>query len=237
MFRNRDVPSGAGIWRRTHDRRPPVDREVVAVLRLLRAQLPWWLAGPGMELCGRPVRAGEPAATARHHRGGERLPAPPGRRRGRRDRPPRSPADGSHLGLHRAQTRPPALGGTPAGTGRHRPAGTRPVAIIGEINFVTSLRRTRSGKIMRRLLRAVTLGRDPATSPPSKTTARSAKHTKPGRLCATKSATTPELPVARPPQVHTKKEAAPNDQRWATSLQVNRSQTGAHIGGAARVLL
>src|SRR5579859_1380722 len=45
MFRNRDVPSGAGIWRRTHDRRPPVDREVVAVLRLLRAQLPWWLAG------------------------------------------------------------------------------------------------------------------------------------------------------------------------------------------------
>jgi acetyl-CoA synthetase len=36
-----------------------------------------------------------------------------------------------------------------------------PVAVIGEINFVTSLPKTRSGKIMRRVLKAVTLGRDP----------------------------------------------------------------------------
>jgi len=36
-----------------------------------------------------------------------------------------------------------------------------PVAVIGEINFVASLPKTRSGKIMRRVLRAVTLGRNP----------------------------------------------------------------------------
>jgi acetyl-CoA synthetase len=36
-----------------------------------------------------------------------------------------------------------------------------PVAVIGEVNFVTMLPKTRSGKIMRRVLRAVTLGRDP----------------------------------------------------------------------------
>ncbi len=36
-----------------------------------------------------------------------------------------------------------------------------PVAVIGEINFVGTLPKTRSGKIMRRVLRAVTLDRDP----------------------------------------------------------------------------
>jgi acetyl-CoA synthetase len=36
-----------------------------------------------------------------------------------------------------------------------------PVAVIGDLNFVRSLPKTRSGKIMRRVLRAVTLGRDP----------------------------------------------------------------------------
>jgi acetyl-CoA synthetase len=36
-----------------------------------------------------------------------------------------------------------------------------PVVVIGEINFVSNLPKTRSGKIMRRVLRAVTLGRDP----------------------------------------------------------------------------
>ena len=36
-----------------------------------------------------------------------------------------------------------------------------PVAVIGEVNFVTSLPKTRSGKIMRRVLRAVILDRDP----------------------------------------------------------------------------
>ena len=36
-----------------------------------------------------------------------------------------------------------------------------PVAVIGELNFVTMLPKTRSGKIMRRVLRAVTLDRDP----------------------------------------------------------------------------
>ena len=36
-----------------------------------------------------------------------------------------------------------------------------PVAVIGELNFVSTLPKTRSGKIMRRVLRAVTLDRDP----------------------------------------------------------------------------
>ena len=36
-----------------------------------------------------------------------------------------------------------------------------PVAVVGELNFVTMLPKTRSGKIMRRVLRAVTLDRDP----------------------------------------------------------------------------
>ena len=36
-----------------------------------------------------------------------------------------------------------------------------PVAVIGELNFVNMLPKTRSGKIMRRVLKAVTLGRDP----------------------------------------------------------------------------
>jgi acetyl-CoA synthetase len=36
-----------------------------------------------------------------------------------------------------------------------------PVAVIGEVNFVGSLPKTRSGKIMRRVLKAVTVGRDP----------------------------------------------------------------------------
>src|SRR5256884_8178896 len=36
-----------------------------------------------------------------------------------------------------------------------------PVAVIGDLNFVATLPKTRSGKIMRRVLRAVTLDRDP----------------------------------------------------------------------------
>ena len=36
-----------------------------------------------------------------------------------------------------------------------------PVAVVGELNFVASLPKTRSGKIMRRLLKAVILDRDP----------------------------------------------------------------------------
>ena len=36
-----------------------------------------------------------------------------------------------------------------------------PVVVIGEINFVSTLPKTRSGKIMRRVLRAVALGREP----------------------------------------------------------------------------
>ncbi len=36
-----------------------------------------------------------------------------------------------------------------------------PVAVIGEVNFVSVLPKTRSGKIMRRVLRSVILGRDP----------------------------------------------------------------------------
>ena len=36
-----------------------------------------------------------------------------------------------------------------------------PVAVIGDLNFVTMLPKTRSGKIMRRVLKAVTLDKDP----------------------------------------------------------------------------
>jgi acetyl-CoA synthetase len=36
-----------------------------------------------------------------------------------------------------------------------------PVAVIGDLNFVATLPKTRSGKIMRRVLKAVTLDRDP----------------------------------------------------------------------------
>jgi len=36
-----------------------------------------------------------------------------------------------------------------------------PVVVIGEINFVSGLPKTRSGKIMRRVLKAVILDRDP----------------------------------------------------------------------------
>jgi acetyl-CoA synthetase len=36
-----------------------------------------------------------------------------------------------------------------------------PIAVIGEINFVDMLPKTRSGKIMRRVLKAVILGKDP----------------------------------------------------------------------------
>ena len=35
------------------------------------------------------------------------------------------------------------------------------MAVIGELNFVSMLPKTRSGKIMRRVLKAVTLDRDP----------------------------------------------------------------------------
>ena len=36
-----------------------------------------------------------------------------------------------------------------------------PVAVIGELNFVGMLPKTRSGKLMRRVLKAVILDRDP----------------------------------------------------------------------------
>ncbi|MCH8207360.1 MAG: acetyl-CoA synthetase, partial [Chloroflexi bacterium] len=36
-----------------------------------------------------------------------------------------------------------------------------PVAVIGELNFVDMLPKTRSGKIMRRVFKAVVLGQDP----------------------------------------------------------------------------
>ena len=36
-----------------------------------------------------------------------------------------------------------------------------PVAVVGELNVVSMLPKTRSGKLMRRVLKAVILGRDP----------------------------------------------------------------------------
>jgi acetyl-CoA synthetase len=44
------------------------------------------------------------------------------------------------------------------GTVRHE---LGPVVVIGDLNFVTMLPKTRSGKIMRRVLRAVVLDREP----------------------------------------------------------------------------
>ena len=43
----------------------------------------------------------------------------------------------------------------------HRPRTEHPVAVIGDLHIVGMVPKTRSGKIMRRVLKAVTLDRDP----------------------------------------------------------------------------
>jgi acetyl-CoA synthetase len=60
--------------------------------------------------------------------------------------------------LKQGQTPSPELSQALVSTLRHQ---LGPVAVIGELNFVTLLPKTRSGKIMRRVLRAVILDRDP----------------------------------------------------------------------------
>ena len=60
--------------------------------------------------------------------------------------------------LKNDQTPSDELRGEIIGTIRHE---LGPIAVIGELNFVSMLPKTRSGKIMRRVLKAVTLGRDP----------------------------------------------------------------------------
>jgi acetyl-CoA synthetase len=60
--------------------------------------------------------------------------------------------------LKHGQAPSPELRQALLGTVRHE---LGPVAVIGELNFVTMLPKTRSGKIMRRVLKAVILDRDP----------------------------------------------------------------------------
>lgn len=55
------------------------------------------------------------------------------------------------------------------------------MAVIGEVNIVDMLPKTRSGKIMRRVLKAVVLGASPATSPRSRTRPPSKKPARHGR--------------------------------------------------------
>ena len=52
------------------------------------------------------------------------------------------------------------------------------VAVIGDLNFVNMLAKTRSGKIMRRVLKAVTLDRDPGdiTTIEDETSVEEARH-------------------------------------------------------------
>ena len=76
--------------------------------------------------------------------------------------PPRRVAGRSHRGFRRALKQGTSRSrGAQAGAAGHGTARTGPVAVIGEINFVGMLPKTRSGKIMRRVLRAVTLDREP----------------------------------------------------------------------------
>jgi len=60
--------------------------------------------------------------------------------------------------LKNGQTRSAALRQAILDTIRHE---LGPIAVIGEMNFVSNLPKTRSGKIMRRVLKAVILDRDP----------------------------------------------------------------------------
>jgi acetyl-CoA synthetase len=60
--------------------------------------------------------------------------------------------------LRTGNTASPELKTELIGTVRHQ---LGPLAVIGEINFVTMLPKTRSGKIMRRVFKAVVLDRDP----------------------------------------------------------------------------
>jgi acetyl-CoA synthetase len=60
--------------------------------------------------------------------------------------------------LKHGQTLSPELRQALLDTVRHE---LGPVAVVGELNFVSMLPKTRSGKIMRRVLKAVTLDRDP----------------------------------------------------------------------------
>ena len=60
--------------------------------------------------------------------------------------------------LKQGRTPSPALRHELVATVRHE---LGPVAVIGELQFVNMLPKTRSGKIMRRVLKAVTLDRDP----------------------------------------------------------------------------
>ena len=60
--------------------------------------------------------------------------------------------------LKNGQTASPALKQALVDTIRHE---LGPIAVVGELNFVSNLPKTRSGKIMRRVLKAVILDRDP----------------------------------------------------------------------------
>ena len=72
--------------------------------------------------------------------------------------PPRMRVHGDLITLDNQRLDPEELKAELLGTVRKEMG---PVAVIGELNVVTMLPKTRSGKIMRRVLRAVTLGKDP----------------------------------------------------------------------------
>ena len=98
----------------------------------------------------------------RHDRGRERLSETSGRRRVCRRWPPgrrlRGEVISAFVLLKNGHAPSVALRKAVIATVRHE---LGPVAVIGELNFVAMLPKTRSGKLMRRVLKAVILDRDP----------------------------------------------------------------------------
>ena len=92
-------------------------------------------------------------------RGGERADRAPRRRRGRRHRQARPRGDGDREGVRRAQGRLRAEREAPPRAAPASPASKLGAGVAPrEIEFMPTLPKTRSGKIMRRLLKARELG-------------------------------------------------------------------------------
>ena len=94
---------------------------------------------------------------------------------------------------HGSRRRRPSCGGS-CSTRVRRELG--PVAVIGELNFVRMLPKTRSGKIMRRVFKAVILDRDPGdiTTIEDEGSVEEARHA--WRNCAPRSRRPAESPIA-----------------------------------------
>ena len=142
-----------------------------------------------------------------------RLPAPPGRGRGRRHRPARRAARRGDRGVRRAEAGPrrrrTALRARAA---RHASgASSAPVAVIGELTSSTCCRRRAAARSCAASSRPSCSESTPATSRPSRTKARSRRPGTRWRNCAPRSRRPAESPIAlvrRPPQ--------PNRYRIAT---------------------